>query len=337
MIKINKILKYLKKNIYLVCLILALSYIAYNKLYKNKESFENLLISNYEYSGINKHILADLKEKEIPIPDDSTRQSFILKHKILKYLKYDKLVEFASKNEITKKIYDDILQDWESNTKFQPEEEGGGGAEEEGGGGAEGPSWRHEFKSAFTMDKFPYWMQLFYYIEENQITEFLNNMNNNDKLLYYSERITSYEDIRQYIPPISAILFNEFCKVILTNLIKTSHTFNTMIEQARLDEEAKQAAAFGKKEDRVILKDINVTDFSIFDMASEPKKHFWVDLQSFKINGSKKLAIVDANQYDVVKNKLEDVIQPAKIVTNKKGIIGGPPEARFNAGAEIVG
>ena len=135
----------------------------------------------------------------------------------------------------------------------------------------------------------------------------LNNMNNNDKLLYYSERITSYEDIRQYIPPISAILFNEFCKVILTNLIKTSHTFNTMIEQARLDEEAKQAAAFGKKEDRVILKDINVTDFSIFDMASEPKKHFWVDLQSFKINGSKKLAIVDANQYDVVKNKLEDV------------------------------
>jgi hypothetical protein len=37
----NKILKYLKKNIYLVCLILALSYIAYNKLYK-KEGFENL-------------------------------------------------------------------------------------------------------------------------------------------------------------------------------------------------------------------------------------------------------------------------------------------------------
>ncbi len=41
MIKINQILKYLKKNIYLVCLAIVLAYIAYDKLYK-KEDFENL-------------------------------------------------------------------------------------------------------------------------------------------------------------------------------------------------------------------------------------------------------------------------------------------------------
>jgi hypothetical protein len=31
---------------------------------------------------------------------------------------------------------------------------------------------------------------------------------------------------------------------------------------------------------------------------------FWIDLNSIKVNGSKHLAIVDANQYDVVKKRL---------------------------------
>jgi len=272
MIKINKILKYLKKNIYLVCLILALSYIAYNKLYKNKESFDNLLGMN-EYSGMNKHILADLKEKEIPIPDDYTRQSFILKHKILKYLKYDKLVELASKNEFTKEIYDDILQDWESIL------DGGEGREE-----GDRPNAADSFKTAFTMDKFPYWMQLFYYIEENQITDFLNNINNNDKLLSYLEKITSRNDMVRYLPLISGHSFDEFCKVILTNLIKTSHN-----------------KIFGKKEDRVILKDIESTD--VLKLKNENAKKIWLDINSIKVNGSKKLVIIDAKQYNLLLQK----------------------------------
>lgn len=277
MIKINKILKYLKKNIYLVCLILALSYIAYNKLYKNKESFDNLLGMNDEYSGINKHILADLKEKEIPIPDDYTRQSFILKHKILKYLKDDKLVELASKNEFTKEIYDDILQDWESIL------DGGEGREE-----GDRPNAADSFKTAFTMDKFPYWMQLFYYIEENQITDFLNNINNNDKLLSYLERITSRNEVVRYLPPISGHSFDEFCKVILTNLIKTSHN-----------------KIFGKKDERTILKDIEPTDAIQFDNTkTENTKKIWLDINSIKVNGSKNLIMVDVNRYNLLKQNL---------------------------------
>ena len=45
MIKINQILKYLKKNIYLVCLIIVLVYIAYDKLYK-KEGYEDVKTMN---------------------------------------------------------------------------------------------------------------------------------------------------------------------------------------------------------------------------------------------------------------------------------------------------
>ena len=43
----------------------------------------------------------------------------------------------------------------------------------------------------------------------------------------------------------------------------------------------------------------------VFDLNNIQSKKVWVDLQSIKINGSKNLAIVDANQYDVVKKQLE--------------------------------
>ena len=62
MIKINQILKYLKKNIYLVCLILALSYIAYNKLYK-KEGLENSCDSIFGKKD-ERTVIANLESKE---------------------------------------------------------------------------------------------------------------------------------------------------------------------------------------------------------------------------------------------------------------------------------
>ena len=60
---------------------------------------------------------------------------------------------------------------------------------------------------------------------------------------------------------------------------------------------------FGNKDERIVMKDLD-TKVAVFDMNGIKQKHFWIDLQSIKINGSKKLAIVDANQYDVVKKRL---------------------------------
>jgi hypothetical protein len=62
---------------------------------------------------------------------------------------------------------------------------------------------------------------------------------------------------------------------------------------------------FGKKEDRTVIKDIINPNPMVFDLNNIQSKKVWVDLQSIKINGSKNLAIVDANQYDVVKKQLE--------------------------------
>jgi hypothetical protein len=61
---------------------------------------------------------------------------------------------------------------------------------------------------------------------------------------------------------------------------------------------------FGKKDERIVLSNMNDTKVVVFDMNGIKQKHFWIDLQSIKINGSKKLALVDANQYDVVKKRL---------------------------------
>ena len=68
------------------------------------------------------------------------------------------------------------------------------------------------------------------------------------------------------------------------------------------------AKKFGKKEEISVITDIETNNPIIIDLSKDtinrgPKK-FWVDLQSIKVNGSKHLAIVDANQYDVVKKKL---------------------------------
>jgi len=61
---------------------------------------------------------------------------------------------------------------------------------------------------------------------------------------------------------------------------------------------------FGKKDERIVLKDIESRDAIVIDVNGMKEKKVWVDLQSIKINGSKHLAIVDANQYDVVKKRL---------------------------------
>jgi len=61
---------------------------------------------------------------------------------------------------------------------------------------------------------------------------------------------------------------------------------------------------FGNKDERKVITNIDAKS-ALFDLNGYNKNHkFWIDLQSININGSKKLAIVDANQNDVMKKKL---------------------------------
>jgi len=60
---------------------------------------------------------------------------------------------------------------------------------------------------------------------------------------------------------------------------------------------------FGEKEGRTVIANIESKQPIVLNLNTMSKK-VWIDLQSVKINGSKKLAIVDANQYDVVKKRL---------------------------------
>jgi len=59
---------------------------------------------------------------------------------------------------------------------------------------------------------------------------------------------------------------------------------------------------FGEK--HAMIKDIDSSKPIILNLNKMSEAKVWIDLQSIKINGSKNLAIVDANQYDVVKKRL---------------------------------
>lgn len=61
---------------------------------------------------------------------------------------------------------------------------------------------------------------------------------------------------------------------------------------------------FGKKEDRKVIKDIATTDGLSFDNTkTENTTKIWLDMNSIKVNGSKKLRIIDANEYNLLKEK----------------------------------
>ena len=65
------------------------------------------------------------------------------------------------------------------------------------------------------------------------------------------------------------------------------------------------------------IEDVDDPKPLIFDLNKMSDDKVWINLQSVKVNGSKHLAIVDANQYDVVKKRLstcEDInIQNGKL------------------------
>jgi hypothetical protein len=197
----NKILKYLKKNIYLVCLILALSYIAYNKLYKYKEHFSyDDIIGDYDHPGMNQHLILRLKKEQITIPDDiEEKKSFILNKKILSTINNVQLTKIASNSEFLMIELNKIRM--------------------------HAPILERKNNPPFI--KVPYYLQYLYFMDESQIQYILQNLNKNIRFVNLLKNVKSKEILQKYIPNLLYEISEEFCKITLKDNLRYQRDFVT--------------------------------------------------------------------------------------------------------------
>ena len=175
----KKILNFLKKNKYLLSLIsvLVLVYIIFDKLYLNKENFEN------------RELISFLENKGISIPkDNEKKKTFLLTQKIIWLLDHDITKKLTSKNDFVEEERNRIFLHIKNYKGDRP-----------------------------NIDQMSYSLQYFYFLDLKIITTILQGMNKNNRIhnfisLINKESIMKSESLRfEFIQE----MFNEYSKVIL--------------------------------------------------------------------------------------------------------------------------
>jgi hypothetical protein len=186
MIKINQILKYLKKNIYFICLIVVLIYIAYDKLYKNIENFEDL-IGDFDRPGLNQHTIKYMSDD--PLPDDiEIKKKMVLNTKLLEFFKHSKLIELLSNSEFLMEKFNEQVK-WYKKTAAE----------------------RNKLKFENT----PFFLQYFYFIPFSDISYTLQNLSKNLRFVAHIKHIKNEEDFQENITGLIFTCIEEYSKVLL--------------------------------------------------------------------------------------------------------------------------